>query len=373
MRIKKIDLYHIAIPFSTVIQHNLKKRSTTASLVVRVTDEKGRTGFGEGAPRTYVTGNSVQSVLNKGKLLLKCCIGKTFHTVEEIQSIIDSIEKQEQYPALITAIEIALLDLIGQHQKASIGQMLAPNNAFTPVYSAVLPFLSTEKLKFWLTKVKQLKIKEIKVKVGQEEDEKTLDLVRKLLGDAISIRLDANRSWTYPEALIKIKRLESFGICGIEEPLIPEELKHLSNLANGINTPVILDESVYTLKHAAYYAKRIPSEQLIFNLKLSKLGGILATSKLHQYAQHQGIVCQLGCNVGETAILSSVGRQFAQSHQLKHLEGSYAPFFMKDDLGKDPMFFSEYGLGKNITDPGLGIDLNTEKLERYSISSYCLN
>ena len=51
----------------------------------------------------------------------------------------------------------------------------------------------------------------------------------------------------------------------------------------------------------------------LFNLRLSKCGGFIPTLRLAQFAKRHGLGYQLGCQVGETAILSAAGRHFATS------------------------------------------------------------
>ena len=373
MKIKSIKLHHIAIPFSTSIGHSLKKRARSASIVLAVYDDQGNVGYGEGAPRVYVTGKSIKEVMTSGKAILDCGIDQTFESLDSIKHFCKALSIWVDFPSIITAFEIALLDLLGQNQQCSMGKFIENNNTFTPIYSAILPFLPYEKLIKWLGIIQQLELKQLKVKVGQADDEKHLKLIRKSLGDTIDIRLDANRAWNLDEAITNIRRLETYNISGIEEPLVAEQITQLPYLARKISTPLILDESVFTMEHAQYFAKFIPANQLIYNLKISKSGGILATSDLHQYASSKGIECQLGCNVGETAILSAVGRHFAQTHALKYLEGSYAPFFMEDDISAKPISFSKAGQTQKLTAPGLGIQIDQEKLTRFSQSSICLN
>ena len=219
---------------------------------------------------------------------------------------------------------------------------------------------------YWLEKINALGIQQIKVKVGQGKDLATLTLVREILGDQVDIRLDANRAWSFEQALEVIPQLEKFGISGIEEPLQGTEVEQLPRLARYIQTPLILDESVIHLADAQYYADRIPASQLIYNLKISKCGGFYGASEIHQFAQHRGISCQLGCNVGETAILSAAGRHFAATHSLKYLEGSYGAFFMEGDLSQNSINFGHLGEWKALKLPGLGVEVAPSKLDNYS-------
>ena len=72
----------------------------------------------------------------------------------------------------------------------------------------------------------------------------------------------------------------------------------------------------------------------LFNLRLSKCGGFIPTLRLAQFAKAHGLACQLGCQVGETAVLSAAGRHFAASvGGLRFLEGSYDRHLVREALG----------------------------------------
>src|SRR5207248_4138084 len=61
----------------------------------------------------------------------------------------------------------------------------------------------------------------------------------------------------------------------------------------------------------------------LFNVRLSKCGGFIPSLRLAQLARQHGLGYQLGCQVGETALLSAAGRHFATSVAgIRYLEGS---------------------------------------------------
>ena len=49
----------------------------------------------------------------------------------------------------------------------------------------------------------------------------------------------------------------------------------------------------------------------MFNVRLSKCGGIIPSLRIIGLAQRYGLGLQLGCHPGETAILSAAGRHVA--------------------------------------------------------------
>lgn len=84
-----------------------------------------------------------------------------------------------------------------------------------------------------------------KLKVGRrsvDEDAEIVRAVRNALGPAISLRLDANRAWTYEHALAFAHETRECGIEYIEEPL--QEPERLAEFAHESRMPVALDETV---------------------------------------------------------------------------------------------------------------------------------
>ena len=366
MKIKHIEIYPIQIPFSFSIDHHLKNRARSSSIVIAVHGSDGNTGFGEGAPREYVTGESLTEVVDALQEVVPYCIHQSIESVRDIDDLCQAIYARYPLPAMVGALEIAFLDLLGQEKNCSVSDFFDTAETFPLVYSGVLPHLPTARLKHWMGVLQKLELTHIKMKVGYDDDFASLTLARQMLGEKVDIRVDANRAWTFDEAIGNIQKLEQLNISCVEEPLIAEDIDKLPLLSRKIATPIMLDESLCNLEEAAFYIAHIEAAKLLFNIKISKSGGLRAASKIHNLAQSHQIGCQLGCNVGETAILSAAGRIFAQTHSVKYLEGSFAPFFMEDDIGFQPICFAKKGLGIPLTDKGLGIKIDMDKLQKYS-------
>ena len=318
--IESIKLHQVEIPFSMSIAHNLKERKQTQSLVVELITKENQRGYGEAAPRMYVTGESISGLVHIFQTKLSNITFPAFNNTIDIKEWIQQCsESIHQAPSLFAAIEIALLDLLGQYKECSIDRFFSSENSNELIYSGVIPYLPKEKYISVLNMVQKLQLPHVKIKVGNENDLEYLQVAREILGNEIDIRVDANRSWTLYEAIDKIHSFEPFNISAVEEPLRKNYSLYLPELINNINTPLILDESVCSLEEARYYADRINPESIIFNIKISKVGGLNNASELFHFAKERNIECQLGCHVGETAILTAAGRLFAKSHAVKYL------------------------------------------------------
>lgn len=130
--------------------------------------------------------------------------------------------------------------------------------------------------------------------------------------------------------------------------------------------PLMLDESLCGLVDAERAAAGGWCD--LFNLRLSKCGGVLPTLRLAQFARDRGLACQLGCQVGETAILSAAGRHFACSvGGLRYLEGSYDRHLVKESLSLRDLTFGWGGWAPALPGPGLGFDLDPAALLRVAV------
>ncbi len=78
--------------------------------------------------------------------------------------------------------------------------------------------------------------------------------------------------------------------------------------------------------------------------------------------------CQLGCQVGETAVLSAAGRHFAtRVGGLRYLEGSYDRYLVREALATSDLTFAWGGWARALPGPGLGITIDPAALERVTL------
>ncbi len=62
MRLTRLSAYHVRIPLKHKVRHASHVREETDSLIVRCELDNGMVGWGEGLPRPYVTGESIDNV-----------------------------------------------------------------------------------------------------------------------------------------------------------------------------------------------------------------------------------------------------------------------------------------------------------------------
>ncbi len=343
------------------------------NLVLRVTTADTVTGYGEGVPRTFVTGEVLgDSLFYLRKVLVPELLARQFHSPQALTVGLEALYQQTQaqrYPGAFCALEMALLDAAGRTWEVPVRDLIGPKLRESVVYSAVIPMMSPEHMIpiFHLFKMGHMRF--VKLKVGTDTDLEALRLVREHLGSEVDVRVDANSAWSPSEAIDRLKEMEPYRISAVEQPVAKTDFAGLKQVREAVRIPVIADESLCTEEDA----RRLIELQAcqIFNIRLSKCGGLGAAARIGRLAEKAGILCQVGCHVGESSILSAAGRHFALTvPRLSHVEGSFSPYLLVKDVVAQPVVFNDGGMAYELPGPGLGIEVRQDALDELAVSHH---
>jgi L-Ala-D/L-Glu epimerase / N-acetyl-D-glutamate racemase len=384
-RLKVVELtaFHIRIPLRKPIRHASHVRDSTDNVLVRCVLEDKTEGFGEGVPREYVTGETIDVAVN---LLRQSDLAARLEPCSDFRQAVALAERFQlaavpgddrncQGNAARCAVEMALLDAYGRRfgQPLSEVTRLLAGDLYQPRswvrYSGAITSAHTgfkvrlAAVRMWLWRFRQVKIK---VGIAGHDDVYRLRNIRRRLGWNIDLRLDANEAWSPAEVVPRIKELEPFRISSVEQPVPHADAGTLADVRRQVATPIMLDESL---------CSRVDAERAIaqgtcdlFNLRLSKCGGFIPSLRLAQFARLHGLGYQLGCQIGETALLSAAGRHFAASvADLRYVEGSYDRHLVRQALGTRDLTFRWGGWAPALPGPGLGVDVDPHALERVTV------
>lgn len=382
MRIVELTAFPVRIPLRRPVRHASHTRHETDNLVIRCTLENGTTGYGEGVPREYVTGETVDTAVT---LLQRSDLREQLDACGSWNDVLAMVERvrfapivgddrQCQGNAARCALELAILDAYGRHfgqPLSSVTSLLAPD-LYEPRdhvrYSTAITSARGWKARAAALMMRVYRFRQLKVKVGIAgyDDVSRLRNIRRCAGRSMDIRIDANEAWSPEEVVSRIRELEPFGITSVEQPVAHEQVLSLVELRKQVHTPIMLDESLCSLPDAKEAARYGFCD--LFNIRLSKCGGFIGSLRIAQYALQYGLAYQLGCQVGETAILSAAGRHFASSvKNIRYLEGSYDRHLVAEALGTTDLTFGLGGKAPALTGPGLGISVDPEALQRVAL------
>jgi muconate cycloisomerase len=368
------ELVSIAIPFRFAFRHALAERRIGEGIVLGVRDAAGRRGYGECTPRSYVSGETAASAAAALSRRVPAVLGRRFLSFEELCEHLTeqaaALPRDEH--AAFCALELALLDLGGKVFGRAAGEPLGPVCTPRVAYSGVVSAGGAEEATRTCAQMRRLGVSRAKVKVGGtlEEDREVLTAVRETLGAAAELRADANGAWDAETALARLRAFEPFRLQALEQPCGADDLEGLAWLSGRSPLPVIADESLVSLDDA----RRLIDARAchVFNVRLSKCGGLLQAGRIRDLGRQAGIDTMLGAHVGETAILAAAGRQFAaRTEGLRFAEGSYGRLLLEADVSA-AMDLEPGGIGPARPGDGLGLDVDLERIAPYVVSRLLL-
>ncbi len=368
-----MDIWHLKLAFLSPIKHNLATHEGSENIVVKVSTDGARSGYGEGVPRSFVTGEDLPGSLDFLQKVLAPAILKTdFASPGGLTAALEDIYRDTdavKHPGAFCALETALLDAAGRSWDLPVADLIGTKQRDQVTYSAVVPMGSEEQMTQFFNLVRLNRMQFLKLKVGTESDLEMLKLAREKLGWEVDIRVDANAAWTPDEAIRRLREMLPYKISAVEQPVAKTDFAGMKAVRNAVDLPVIADESLCTEDDARRLIDLGACQ--IFNLRLSKCGGFGAAARIKRLAQEAGLLCQLGCHVGETSILSAAGRHFALGYpDLVYVEGSFSSFLLEKDPVRRPVSFDYAGVGHGLPGPGLGIEVMDRTLKELAVSHF---
>ncbi|MBI4534329.1 MAG: hypothetical protein HY711_10335 [Candidatus Melainabacteria bacterium] len=373
MKISSIDVFCVRLPFYFKFKHSLATRAFSENLVVRVCLTDGTVGYGEGVPRDYVTGENIDVAAETIRQryvprFVGLDVSNCAYAINALEGNFEELRLGKiAQGAAWCALELAILDAVSRAHDLPLSTCVGPLKSSSIAYGAVVPFCGTKAFLALLLFYKLYGFSTVKVKVGRnlEEDVQRIKLARKILGPLVVLRVDANCAWSADDAIYAAERMRPFGVVSIEQPVPANDLSGLARVTGLVSEEIIVDESLLTIEQAQALAEsRICTG---FNIRLSKVGGILAAKKMVNIARDASINCHLGAQVGESGILSAAGRIFALIEApFKNYEGSNNRFLLKEDLTQEDLTVGWKGYGSPTRGAGLGVTVNTERLMRLS-------
>ncbi|MHC5543571.1 enolase C-terminal domain-like protein, partial [Singulisphaera rosea] len=259
MTVQSIDLYHIAVPLKKPIRHASHERTSSDNLVVRVTLDDGQVGYGEGIPRPYVTGETIESTFD---VLASSDWSRAIGNPTSLEDVLRRLEslklaENESDPRGMAgnsarcALEVALLDAYGHRFGQSVGQAIRKldipeipwNDRPQRVrYSGAITAESSrgEWISAWKMRLNRFAHVKLKVGVPGQDDPARLARVRRILGSNVDIRLDANEAWESSTLYDRIRPLLANRPSLIEQPVPHAEVDALAELRPRLGLPVML-------------------------------------------------------------------------------------------------------------------------------------
>lgn len=381
MKITRIETIPIRLPTRRVHQWASLSTPIGVYVIVKLETEEGIMGLGEapvlkdwGGDHMRYYGETPKTTLHIiNDILAPALAGQDPCRIEAIHSLMDKAIKG--YPYCKAAIDMALHDIVGKAFKLPAYQLLGGCYRARVAVAHSIGLMEINKAVEEALQVKDEGIKTVKLKGGLEP-KRDVDLVKKIrkaLGPDIQIAVDANQGYrTAKIAVQTIKAMEEYGILYMEQPV--EGVNSMAEVAQRVDTQIMADESAWTPQDVLEIIQKKAAD--IISLYTTKPGGLYKAKKVAAVAEAAGLKCNVNGSV-ETGVGNAANLHLACSTAAASLacvlpvstpkgkgKKGIAGIYYQDDIVRDPF---EYADGNLLVSPkpGLGVELDEEKVRRY--------
>jgi glucarate dehydratase len=208
----------------------------------------------------------------------------------------------------------------------------------------------------------------LKVGLGDAEDLELVAAVRETLGRGPRLRLDANGSWSIPQAVRMLRALEEYDIDFVEQPVRDHPIGQLAELRARTTVTVCANEGLWSDAEAY---ERIRARQAdVYCFSPYWVGSIASFHRLAWVAEYEGLqVCKH--THGELG-LAAAAAHHAVLTLPNGVEGhQQTAHLMQHDVLTEPIPIATGPRWGRIDRPGLGVDVDedavSEASQRYRV------
>ena len=303
IEIAEAILFPLAIPLAEPIRMSSETITHASTVLLKLTDQSGRVGWGETSAAPQMTGETVESLLDD----LDHLLSQTKHVrwLSHKQIAPEQSRRARARPSARACQETALLDLISQHLGLPVWRLLTQGQAqpgALPVLRMVSGLTDEEEARdIRAHRDKGIFHWKIKVGLGEvKEDIRRVTYIMSVATDCL-VSADANGAWSLAESLTFCKGVEGSGLAFVEQALAPNaDLSDWTALRSQTTLPIGLDESVANRADLERFFKAQAMDGA--SLKLIKLGGIVEGVEALRFLNQSRLGANLACKVAETSL-----------------------------------------------------------------------
>jgi O-succinylbenzoate synthase len=363
MKLEQITLYHLQMPLVAPFATSFGSIDTRECILLEVKAD-GIIGWGECvADRdpgyAYETVGTAWHILSD--FLIPPLFGQEIIDATDLQNHMAHVKGHQMAKA---GIEMAIWDLMGKLQGCSVRELLGGNRIKVHVGVSIGIQQNPSQLLSVVENYLKLGYQRVKIKIKPGRDVADTKAVRDSFPD-LRLQVDANSAYILEDA-DALKPLDEMDLLLIEQPLAEDDLWDHHRLQAQFKTPLCLDESITSLRHARQ-ALEMKSCRVI-NIKQGRVGGLSQAVAIHDFCQNQNIPVWCG-GMLETGLGRAANLALA----------SLPNFLLPGDISATDRYYlrditqERFVLNTDSTidvpaGAGLGVNIDRHALEKFTLA-----
>jgi muconate cycloisomerase len=384
MRITDAEAFVVALPWRR--QHKMAFPSGVIGryTILRLRTDEGLEGLGEatvlkewGGDHGRYFGEAPElTVRLLESVLCPALEGMDPFDIEACHRAMDLAVKG--YPYAKCAVDLALHDIKGKALGVPVYQLLGGLVRERIPLAHSLGWMELSEAESEAEAAVAEGIRTIKIKVGRDPDYDVgvVAVVRRAVGEDVDIVVDANQGWPFPKHAVAVLRgMSEHRIRYAEQPV--EGIARMAQVTRAVDVPIMADESAWTPQDVLEIATTGAADMI--SLYTTKPGGLHKAKKVAAVAEAAGLPMNVNGShetgvgnaanlhlVASTAAVTEAGVFPATSVEGKEPTTMAGRMYL-DDIVTESFTYEDGNL--IVPDrPGLGVELDPEKIERYRIS-----
>ena len=250
MKITAIDFFRIDMPLAVPYTIAYETVDRTSNIILKLTTDRGLTGWGCAAPDREVTGDTPEEVVNNVSRVVE----PTLLGEDPFRIALHNYNMRTLVPkasSTVAMVDMALYDLLARQAKMPLFRLLGGyrESIATSITIGILPLRETlEQAGYYLKR--GFKILKLKGGISLDQDIEKISKMREMYGESFILRFDANQGYTTTQSIEFIDKTREAAIEILEQPTARDKEERLGEVTRGVDVPVLADESIKTLKDA---------------------------------------------------------------------------------------------------------------------------
>lgn len=290
MRIERLDIYHVAMPLIEPWRTAYGEDPAIEAVLVRAVGDSGIEAWGESSPLghpTYSPETAGGAAMVLARSMAQVVIGQDFEDADALNRRLNIFRGN---PFAKAALETAFWGLLCVRDGEPLHRKIGGQPGTVSAGEDFGICDSIDQLLARVGRAVEAGFERVKLKIRPGWDLEVVRQVRNAFED-LTFHVDCNGGYSLDD-LDLFKEMDGYGLAMFEQPLAWDDLLDHAELAQHVQTPICLDESIKSPRWAEQ-AVRLGAAGIL-NLKPGRLGGIANVVAVHDLCGREGLGCWIG-------------------------------------------------------------------------------